>query len=44
MFDILPWKRNKKNHTNKFLREIDNMYDQFFEPNFLPSTFLFGKD
>ena len=44
MFDILPWKRNKKNHANKFRREIDNMYDQFFEPNFLPSTFLFGKD
>ena len=20
------------------------MHDQFFEPNFLPSTFLFGKD
>ena len=43
MFDVLPWKRNRKNHKNKMRREIDNIYDQFFDSDFLPSTFLFGK-
>jgi HSP20 family protein len=43
MFDILPWKRNKDNHAKDLGREIDNMYDRFFEPNLLPSTHLFGK-
>ena len=44
MFDVLPWKRNKKNNANKYRREMDNMYDQFFGPDFLPSTFLFRKN
>ena len=43
MFDILPWKRNKKKHAQQLGREISTMYDRFFEPNFLPSTYLFGK-
>ncbi|UCE54834.1 MAG: Hsp20/alpha crystallin family protein [Desulfobacterales bacterium] len=43
MFDMLPWKRKKENHANELRREIDNMYDRFFEPNFLPSSYLFGK-
>jgi HSP20 family protein len=43
MFDILPWKRNKGSHTKELRREIDNIYDRFFEPDFLPSTYLFGK-
>ena len=43
MFDILPWKRNKDNHAKELRREIENMYDRFFEPDFLPSTHLFGK-
>jgi HSP20 family protein len=42
MFDILPWKRNKDNHAKELRRDIDSMYDRFFEPDFLPST-LFGK-
>ena len=44
MFDVLRWKRNKKNNANKYRREMDNMYDQFFGPDFLPSTFLFRKN
>ena len=44
MFDILPWKRNKNNHGKELQREIDNMYGRFFEPDFLPSAFLFGKE
>ena len=43
MLDILPWKRNKSSHTKELRREIDNIYDRFFEPDFLPSTYLFGK-
>jgi HSP20 family protein len=43
MFGILPWKRKKENHTNEFRREIDNLYDRFFEPNFLPSSYIFGQ-
>jgi len=44
MFDVLPWERNKKNNANKYRREMDNMYDQFFGPDFLPSAFLFRKN
>jgi len=43
MFDILPWKRKKENHANKLRREIDHVYHRFFEPNFLPSSYLFGE-
>ena len=43
MFDILPWKRNKDNHAKELRREIESMYDRFFEPDFMPSTYLFGK-
>ena len=43
MFGILPWKRKKGNHSNEFRREIDNLYDRFFEPNFLPSSYIFGE-
>ena len=43
MFGILPWKRKKENHTNEFRRDIDNLYDRFFEPNFLPSSYVFGQ-
>ena len=42
MFDVLPWKRNKDKHAKELRREVDSMYDRFFEPDFLPST-LFGK-
>ena len=43
MFDILPWKRKKESHTNELRREIHNMYDRFFEPSFLPSSYIFGE-
>ena len=43
MFDILPWKRNKGSHAKELRRKIDNIYNRFFEPDFLPSTYLFGK-
>lgn len=43
MFDILPWNRKKQSHTNEWRREIDDIYDRFFEPEFLPSSYLFGK-
>jgi HSP20 family protein len=42
MFDVSPWKRNKDKHAKDLRREVDSMYDRFFEPDFLPST-LFGK-
>jgi len=42
MFGILPYQKRKKSHANKLQRKIDNMYDQFFRPNFLFSTYLFG--
>jgi len=43
MFDILPWKRKKDTHADELRREIDNLYDRFFEPNFLPASYIFGK-
>lgn len=43
MFRILPWNRKKKRHSNEMRREIDNIYDRFFEPKFLPSSYLFGE-
>jgi HSP20 family protein len=43
MFEVLPWKQNKKNSTEKLRQEIDNMYDQFFEPTFMPASLFFGK-
>ena len=43
MFGILPWKRERKNPANDYQREIDNLYGRFFEPSFLPSSYLFGK-
>ena len=42
MFEILPWQRKKESDVNMLQRKIDNIYDQFFGPNFLPSTYLFG--
>ena len=36
------WKRNKDKYAKERGREIDSVYDRFFEPDFLPST-LFGK-
>jgi HSP20 family protein len=42
MFDILPWQRKKETDANILQKKIDNMYDQFFGPDFLPSTYLFG--
>ena len=44
MFDILPWKRKTENHANTLRREVENIYDRFFEPSFLPSPYLFGKE
>jgi HSP20 family protein len=43
MFDILPWKKNKNKQASELRREIENLYDRFFEPNFLPSSYLFGE-
>ena len=42
MFDIFPWQRKKEGHTEELQRKIDNMHDQFFGSNLLPSTYLFG--
>ena len=43
MFGILPWKKRKDNFSTEYRRELDNLYDRFFEPNFLPSSYLFGE-
>ncbi len=43
MLDKLPWKRKKNHHAQELNREIDNIYDRFFEPDFMPSSYLFGK-
>jgi HSP20 family protein len=43
MFGILPWKRKRENHANEYHREIDNLYDRFLGPKFLPSSYLFGE-
>jgi HSP20 family protein len=43
MFGILPWKRKKDNIVTEYRRDLDNLYDRFFEPNFLPSSFLFDE-
>jgi HSP20 family protein len=43
MLDKLPWKRNKNNHAEELHREIDNIYDRFFEPDFMPSSYIFGN-
>ena len=44
MFKILPRKRKKDNFVTEYRRDLDNLYDRFFEPNFLPSSFLFGEN
>ena len=43
MFGMLPWKRKKENYANDLRRGFDDLYDRFFEPNFLPSHYLFGE-
>ncbi|MGD8262749.1 MAG: Hsp20/alpha crystallin family protein [Desulfobacterales bacterium] len=43
MFDVLPWKRKKENQINALQREFDNLYERFFEPNSLPSSYFFKK-
>ena len=43
MFDVLPWNRNKNKQAKKFRRDVENMYEQFFEPGFMPSSFILGK-
>ena len=43
MFGILPWKRKKDNFATEYRRGLDNLYDRSFEPNFLPSSYLFGE-
>ena len=43
MFDILPWKRSKNNRVKELRHEIDNLYDRFFDTDFMPSAYLFGK-
>jgi HSP20 family protein len=43
MFGNLPWKRKKDNSPNTYHRELDNLYNRFFESNFLPSSYLFGE-
>jgi len=43
MFGRLPWKRKKENSANEFRQGFDNRYDRFFEPSFLPSSYLFGE-
>jgi HSP20 family protein len=43
MFGILPWKRKKDNLASEYRRELDNLYDRFFEPNFLPSSYFLGE-
>jgi HSP20 family protein len=43
MFGILPRKRKKDNFAAEYSRKSDNLYDRFFEPNFLPSPSLFGE-
>ena len=40
MFGILPYKKKKESHADKLQRKIDNMYDQIFGLNFLPSAYL----
>ena len=44
MFDILPWKRKKDSRANELRRDMDTVYDRFFANDFLPSSFLFGKE
>ena len=43
MFGILPRKRKKDNLVSEYRRDFDSLYDRFFGPNFLPSSFLFGE-
>ena len=43
MFEILPWKRKKDSRATELRRDTDNLYGRFFEPNFLPSSYPFGK-
>lgn len=43
MFDILPWHRKEHDRTSELQRKIDNRYDPFFGPDFLPSTYIFGE-
>jgi HSP20 family protein len=43
MFGILPWKRKKDNFATEYRQELDNLYDRFFEPNFMRPSYLFGE-
>jgi len=43
MSGILPWKRKKETRGDKLSRDIDKMFDRFFEPGLLPSSYVFGE-
>ena len=43
MFGLLPWKRKKDNFVTEYRRDLNKLYDRFFETNFLPSSFLFDE-
>jgi HSP20 family protein len=43
MFGRLPCKRKKDNSASEYRRQLDNLCDRFFEPNFLPSSYLFSE-
>ena len=43
MLDILPWKRKKDNPVVAFRKEMDRLFDRFFDPDFFPSMDLFGE-
>jgi HSP20 family protein len=43
MSGIWPWKRKKDNFATEYRRELDSLYDRFFEPHFLPSSYFFSK-
>ena len=44
MFDILPWKRNKNSPAKELSREFEDVYDRFFEPDFMPSSYIFSEE
>lgn len=42
MLNLVPW-RKRNNEVSEFRREIDNLFDRFFDGDFFPSTELFRE-
>jgi len=43
MFNLMPWKKEQHNEITHFRKEMDNLFEKFFENSFLPSKEFFSE-